>query len=84
MGENTSSHILSESAQQICSQNFMHIPRKGLCQKYIKIVKFQILDFRHIFCSFFFWTFNIVINGELYKKARGLVLCLTILKTMTT
>ena len=36
MGEKTSNDILSESAQQICSQKFMHTPRKGLYQSCIK------------------------------------------------
>ncbi len=30
MGEKTSNDIWSESAQQICSQKFMHTPNKGL------------------------------------------------------
>ena len=36
MGEKNSNDILSESAQQICSQKFMHTPRKGLYQSCIK------------------------------------------------
>ena len=40
MGETTSTDILSASTQQICSQKFMHSPRKGLYQSCIKIVKF--------------------------------------------
>ncbi len=35
MGENISNDIFSESAQQIFSPKFMHIPRKGLYQTFV-------------------------------------------------
>ncbi len=62
MGEKTSNDILSESAQQICSQKFMHTPRKGVYQSCIK--NGEILDFWQFFL-FFFGTFNMVVNEEL-------------------
>ncbi len=53
---------LSESAQQICSQKFMHTPRKGLYQSCI--TNHEISNFRFL-AFFFFWTFNMVVSGEL-------------------
>ncbi len=55
-GRKTSNDILSESAQQICSQKSMHTPRKGVYQSYIEnFVKFQILDFWQFFVVVLFW-----------------------------
>ena len=69
MGEKISNDILSESAQQVCSQKSMHTPRKGLYQSCIKNCE-RITNYGFgaiFFCSFYFgWgTFNMVVNGEL-------------------
>ena len=66
MGEKTSSDILSESAQQLCSQKFMHTPRKGVYQCCIK--NFEISNFGFLailYKLFFFGTFYMVVFGEL-------------------
>ena len=61
MGEKKPSNdILSETAQQICSQKFMHTHRKGVYQSYKK----KILDFWQLFC-YFFLDLTMVVNGEL-------------------
>ena len=53
MGEKMSNDILYESAQ-ICSQKFMHTPRKGLYQSCIKNCEISNFGFfSNIFCSFF-------------------------------
>ncbi len=55
MGEKTSNNISSESAQQICSQKFMHTARKGLYQSCIKNCEISSLTFG--FFGFFFYIF---------------------------
>ena len=45
MGEKPSNDILSKSAQQICSQKFMHTPRTGLYQSCIKNCEISIFGF---------------------------------------
>ncbi len=53
MGETNSNDISSESAQQICSQKFMHTARKGLYQSCIKNCEIKILDFWQFFFVLF-------------------------------
>ncbi len=64
-GRKNFNDISSESTMQIHSKKFMHNPRKRLYQICIK--NFEILNFWFlaIFFLFFFWTFNMVVNGEL-------------------
>ena len=64
-GRKNSNDILSESAQQICSQTFMHTSRKGLYQSCIKNCEISVLDFFLQFFLFFLGAFNMVVNGEL-------------------
>ncbi len=52
MRDKTSNDILSENTQQICSQKFMHTPRKGLYQSCIK--NCEISNFG--FLAFFFFV----------------------------
>ncbi len=53
MGEKSTNDILSESAQQICSQKFMHTPMKGLYHRCIK--NCEISNFGFLALFFFFW-----------------------------
>ena len=53
-GKKTSNDILSESAQQICFQQFMHTPRKGLYQSCKKNCEISNFGFFAIFLFFFF------------------------------
>ncbi len=55
MGEKTSNDISSESAHQICSQKFMHTPRKGLYQSCIKNCEISNFGFLAIFFFCSFW-----------------------------
>ena len=64
MGEKISNDISSESAQQICSQKFMHTARKGLYQSCIKNCEISNFVFWQFFCSFFL-MFHMGINWEL-------------------
>ncbi len=67
MGEKTSNDNLSESAQQICSQKFMHTPRKGLYQSCIKNCEIWVFEFLAFFGWggvgwIFFFPFNMIVN----------------------
>ncbi len=59
----TLNDISSESAQQICSQKFMHTPRKGLYQNCIKNCEISNFGFLAI-SLFFLGTFIMGVNGE--------------------
>ncbi len=63
MGIKVSNDISSERTHQICSQMSCRVSTKAVK----RIVKFESLHFVAFFfcCSYFFWQFNMVVNGKL-------------------